>query len=153
MGARGPAPKDPRIKVLEGNPSNYEIQSTLGAKGELGEPPAHLSDREQEVWHQIAFAMEANYAAADRYILEAFCVTFWQWRDIHDRIKSTGDLVKAGGKVQRNPLWVVLNQLTTQLRGLGADLGLSPAARSRIGAAVESEDEENPEYLRLIGAA
>lgn len=153
MGARGPAPKDARLKVLEGNPGFREIQSQLGAKGDLGEPPATLSDREKATWNEIASAMEGIYSAADRHILEAFCVTFWRWRDVHERLAQTGDLVKSGGKVQRNPLFVPYNQLATTMRGLGGDLGLSPAARARIGSTVDDKDKEDEEYLRLIGAA
>lgn len=102
--------------------------------------PAWLSSHAKAEWRRAVpeLVKRGVLTKADLGAVEAYCAAAGSARQIAEAMALTGTLpdVKLGGLQIR---------YATLARQLGAELGLSPVARSRIGTvAPEDDDADNP---------
>ena len=135
---RGRKPMPTAIRRAQGN---------LGKRGyNTAEPeppegcpdcPAHLSEAAQEEWHRLATGLHAMgvLTVIDRAALAAYCQAWGRWVEAEERLKETPTLVKTpSGYVQQNP-WLSVSNKQLELMGrYMAELGMTPASRSRVAA-------------------
>lgn len=136
MGKRGPRPKLPAIKKLEGNPGKRAIDSIgLEATGEAF-APEHLHEDAAGCFELIKRSMPPKtYALADSFALSAFA-TAWAWhkRATHEMNSPDFAPIVEGskGQIQTNPWFKVLKAMSEELRTWGDRLGLDPKARAGL---------------------
>lgn len=88
--------------------------------GGIGEPPSHLSDEEQAIWHEVADIVAPGVLAnCDRIIMEMVVKSISQFRN--------GEISQTG-----------FNRLHIML----GSLGMTPADRSKVS--VPAKDNKNP---------
>lgn len=112
MAVRGPKPKAPYLKLLEGNPGSRPLfpdENSISGGGKPV-PPVELEGRPLELW--------------ERYIATA------GWLQEHDSPKAymwvmlQADFEAAPGDMSPAKIG--------QLRALGSELGLDPSSRARM---------------------
>jgi P27 family predicted phage terminase small subunit len=168
MGARGPA-KKPRLRVVrEGNPghrSKQQINAELVLPPEAPDepdwsewfPPAEMPQhpgelevvrqRAHDEWVVIVTGLDAQglLARLDRTVLSDHCVCAARILLLERQIAREGVSVMTERGYAKNPAVTSVNQYRTQLRYTLTQLGLSPAARARMGTPVPDDgDDENP---------
>lgn len=128
----GRPPKPTALKVLHGDAkeriNHREPKPRVSA--DVTEPPRALTGRGLEVWGELAPSMAATQVLTDwdRDLLAAFCEA------VHFRAEAAAALEGGGvmnGRV-KNPAMQVWRDATSAMVQLGAQLGLSPAARTKI---------------------
>lgn len=152
MGKRGPRPKLPELKRLEGNPGKRPIDVIgLEATGEAFAPD-HLNEDATACFELIMRSMPPKtYAEADTFGLAAFA-TAWAWhkRATHEMNAPGFEPIVEGSKGQKqpNPWFKVLKAMSEEMRTWGDRLGLDPKAR----AALKLPDEKPAsKFAGLIG--
>lgn len=153
MGTRGPAPKPAKLRVLEGKAAETALADEFQPEGDLPGPPDEFDDMQAEIWSRVKVAMGQMLTLADYDTLRNYSTMQAELIAIEGKLERSGSLVTMNGKTQTNPLFRMRNQLVRNIHLLGSSLGLSPAARARIGQAGDEKPQQDPEYLKLIGAA
>src|ERR1700675_2300685 len=149
MGRRGPSPKPTALRILQGNPGKIGLnphepklpQAAIDLK-----PPAFLSTAAEQVWQRLVPDLRAAglLTSIDVDLLAAYFSPHARWRAAEDFLAAKGFSYIIRGEptkneplgrvkyVQQYPQVAIAHKALHFLGRLGADLGLSPAARSRI---------------------
>ena len=146
-------PKPAAVKRLEGNRRKLgkaKIHDDLAVDGAPQLPP-YFDVVHKAIWRDTVKALPPGLLhRADTSVLERFTVAWCQFRDSSRKIIETGPLVRGvDGQPVRNPLLAVQKAAAGMMDRAGADLGLSPAARTRIGNPDQADDD--PMALLLGG--
>lgn len=154
----GPKPKPYLQAVREGNPGHQKLLPgvTLPPTG-LVEPvwsqrlPGRNKDavtvraRCAELWGQLApvLARSVGLVHAQQVTLEEYVLTVARIEQAERHISLMGAVVKGERGFMKNPWLTLANQYRATLKALVGELGLSPAAATRITAPAEI-DEDDP---------
>jgi P27 family predicted phage terminase small subunit len=99
--------------------------------------PTHLNPAAAAEWRRIAKALQRAgvLTSFDRAALAAYCQAWGRWVEAEERLRETPPLVKTpSGYVQQSP-WLTIAHKQLELMGrYMVELGLTPAARSRVMA-------------------
>jgi len=146
--------KSAALKKLEGDRrkvgrAKLDEQIEREPKGR-GKPvfPDHLTDAEKREFQRVIMtAPAALLTGADQRLIENYCVASVAAEDARVKLAATGKMVQSKNGPVVNPFWRVWRQASNDARLMGQELGLSPAARSRL--AVEPEKSTDPMELLL----
>ncbi len=133
---RGRIPKPTAAKRLAGTLRKHR-QNLEEPMPEAGtpEPPADLDARARAQWDYYAPILAACrvLTLADREMLVCFCTAAARRSQAEEALAATGPVVKSpAGFAVLNPWLSVSNKAAEQLARFGAELGLSPASRTRV---------------------
>jgi P27 family predicted phage terminase small subunit len=154
---RSGPPKTPTaIRLLRGNPSKKAISATepkpttgLPAKPELPPDAAVIWDATVA----ILAGVPGLLTIADGATVELFARTFARYRQLEAFVEAHGPVLVLRddkGEVryaQPAPQASLAAKLLPQLRGLAAELGLNPSARSRIDLPAAAPVDELSAFL------
>jgi P27 family predicted phage terminase small subunit len=151
---RGRKPKPTALKRLDGNPGKrgYNHDEPVLPEG-LPDCPGHLSEQAREEWHRIAGTLrEAGVlTTVDRAALAAYCQAWGRWVEAEEKLKELPAMIKTpSGYVQQNPWLPVANKQLEIMGRYMAELGITPASRSRVQALVDLAPEPIEVIRRII---
>jgi len=112
----------------------------------LGEPPERLSEGAKEAWRlAISCAPEGLLTGLDATILAAWAVAadlFWR---AQEGLAKTRLLIKSpNGFPVQSPYLAIINKQAQLMSRAAAELGFTPASRSRVTVPVEPADDLDP---------
>jgi P27 family predicted phage terminase small subunit len=84
---------------------------------------------------------------ADRAVLAAYCQAWGRWVEAEEKMQGLPTMLRTPSGVQQNPWLSVANKQLELMHRFMAEIGLAPAARSRIVAYTEAE--EQPQGLQI----
>lgn len=146
MAVPGTKPKPYLQAVKEGNPGRRKLEPGLILSSPLAEPDwlallpgkgemQRARNVAREMWRRLApvLARSAGLSGEQAETLADYCVT-WARIDQGERALSRQGVVMPGimGGLVKNPWTTVLHQYRAHFRSLVGELGLSPAAATRI---------------------
>jgi len=141
---KGRKPIPTELKRLVGNPGKRKLNERQPVFGATLPPcPDWLSEDARAMWGRVVRELHAAgvLSAADEGVLTGYCVAYgllvMGMRDVAER----GATVQGERAEKPNPSVTLVNSAMTQLRGYGAELGLSPVARQRLQSPTRDEDE------------
>ena len=146
---RGPAPKPTALKQLAGNPGKRPLNgSEPQYQVELPSAPRHLSKVAQREWRRVGKLLVGSgvMTAADRAVLALYCQAYARWVEAEEAIAAAARLppdedgaARSGltattpkGMVVQSVYLQIANKAMEQVKVYGAELGLTPASRTRI---------------------
>lgn len=103
--------------------------------------PEHLSDEARAEWHRLVDTLVGMgvISIVDRAVLAAYCQAYGRWVEAEEKLKETPLLLKTpSGYVQQSPWLNVANRQMELMGRYMAEIGLTPASRSRISAFASS---------------
>ncbi|MEZ5913471.1 MAG: phage terminase small subunit P27 family [Paracoccaceae bacterium] len=106
--------------------------------------PDHLSAAARREWRRLSTPLHAAgvLTVADRAALAAYCQAWARWVEAEEQLRKTPPLLKTpSGYVQQSPWLAVANKQLELMARFMAELGLSPAARARLGLPDPQHDE------------
>jgi P27 family predicted phage terminase small subunit len=106
--------------------------------------PLHLSDLAVAEWQRIAVTLhEAGVLTlVDRAALAAYCQAWGRWVEAEEKLRDTPPLIRTpSGYVQQSPWLGIANRQMELMGRYMAELGLTPASRSRVVAASLADPE------------
>jgi P27 family predicted phage terminase small subunit len=154
VGARGPAPKPTRLRVLHGGHPERINRSEPQPAPLPVEPPPYLSQEARRKWDELAPHLEVMgvLTAVDVDLLAAYCECFARWRRLAQLAASSPPVFRRGAKPEgggakpegdkaegdtvlaRNPLWSQVRDAEAALRVMAREFGFTPSARSGLRA-------------------
>jgi P27 family predicted phage terminase small subunit len=136
---RGRRPKPTDLKELEGNPGKRPLNKREPRpKGDLYAAPEWMSDSQREGWaYAITNAPYGLLKQLDRSILAIWVVAEDLHREAAEKIVQYGLLTKSpkAGLPLQSPYLAILNKQAQIMLKAGAELGFSPASRTRVQVA------------------
>ena len=132
----GRKPQPTALRRLNGNPGKrgYNPAEPVPPPG-LPDCPGHLSEDARAEWHRIAGALHAMgvLTVVDRAALAAYCQAWGRWVEAEEKLKVTPPMIRTpSGHVQQSPWMSVANKQLELMGRYMAELGITPAARSRV---------------------
>jgi P27 family predicted phage terminase small subunit len=135
---RGRKPKPTALKLLEGNPGKRALNAhEPRPPTDRPDCPVHLSAEARAEWDRLADTLHAMgvLTRIDRTLLAAYCQAPGRWVEAETKLAETPVLLRTpSGYVQPSPWLAIANKQLEMMAKLMPELGLTPAARSRIAA-------------------
>ena len=142
MGLRGPIPKPRMLRILQGKPGHRRLNPAEPMPEAIAPPPPppDLPEAARKLWVELAEQLCRAHMLSklDLTLLQLFCETYGRYQQTSKFIQENGEMftvTNAKGQVQivrENPAVGIRRSCIAQMNRLGAELGLSPAARSRF---------------------
>lgn len=158
MAIPGTKPRPNLALVREGNPGKRPIKEGMKlAPSKVLEPKwsdffpgttrAELRARKSAgaLWAATAIVLErsAGLTNAQGQVLIDYCVTWARIQQGERVLSIEGMVAKSERGLIKHPMTTILNQYRTHFRSLTGELGLSPAAATRIEVGDLDGDEDN----------
>jgi len=160
MGRRGPPPKPTPLKILASNPGRRPLNERE-PKPRQGIPrcPSWLDDEAKRCWNRTVSELKAMgvVTLADNDALAAYCDSWARCKRAVLFLQKNGDVFTTRdelGKVKYIQQWPqvgIARQLLAVLNRYQAELGLTPASRSRVN--VNYGDSSTPGIAEMLGMA
>ena len=135
---RGRKPKPTALKVMQGNPGKRALNAQEPKPpSDLPECPPHLSAEARAEWDRLAATLHGMgvLTQVDRTLLAAYCQAWGRWVEAERKLAETPTLLRTpSGHVQPSPWLSIANKQLELMAKFMAELGLTPAARTRIAA-------------------
>ncbi len=135
---RGPKPKPTALRRLNGNLGKraYNHDEPQAPDG-VPDCPPHLMDAARDEWDRLVDVLHGMgvVTLVDRAALAAYCQCYGRWVEAEEKMQTTPMLLKtASGYVQQSPWLSIANKQLELMGRYMAELGLTPASRSRVAA-------------------
>ena len=146
----GRKPLPTAIKTVKGTLQKCRTNpNELKPVGVLGEPPEYMSDNAKEAWrYAVEQAPPGLLSALDGAVLERWANCAGMYREALAKINRTGVsgmLIKTpSGILRRSPLMDVIRDLALEMKGYEAEMGFTPASRSRVQVAQALPHADDP---------
>jgi P27 family predicted phage terminase small subunit len=139
---------------LNGNPGKrgYNHAEPVPPAG-LPDCPAHLSEAAQTEWLRIAGTLHdmGVVTQVDRAALAAYCQSWGRWVEAEEKLRETPLLLKTpSGYVQQSPWLSVANKQLEIMGRYMAELGITPASRSRVAVLQATDADKITRIQRII---
>ena len=143
MGQRGPAPSPAKLRLLHGaHPNRIPKSEPVPGPGEPV-PPPWLTPDARAVWDRTVRELGAMGMAhaADTDALTVYCTAVVNFARAQQLLDQSNIIIKGveGGPV-RNPAMTAVNAAAAIVSRFARDFGLTPSARTSIGAGRDIED-------------
>ena len=140
---RGRKAKPTDQKRLEGNPGRRPLnphEPTPPRTPSLFADPPELLDHPLALaeWRRLALTLPTWITDADRGLLLAYCATYERWLMAETGARLIGGLVRQDAQGSRRAnldaikLAGLANRTVVALKGIVAELGLTPSSRTRV---------------------
>ena len=155
MATPGPKPKPTNLRLLQGNPGKRppNKREPKPGNGAIKMPP-DLDNLAKKEWQRTAPILKklGLLTVIDHATFEAYCKTYSQWvRYTAAGAKSPVVKMKAKTGIEYpaiNPFVTLADKALKHLKGLAAELGLTPSSRSRINADQLEMPDDLDEFMR-----
>jgi P27 family predicted phage terminase small subunit len=114
--------------------------------------PDHLSEEAKAEWHRLVDTLVGMgvITVVDRAVLAAYCQAYGRWVEAERKLQETPVLFKTpSGYVQQSPWLNIANRQMELMGRYMAEIGLTPASRSRI-ATISAPAQETLTITRII---
>jgi P27 family predicted phage terminase small subunit len=140
---RGRRPKPTRLKLLTGNPGKRALNmDEPQPEPAIPDCPPELGDVAKREWDRLVgeLATLRIVTNLDRAALAAYCNAYALWADSIGAIQKYGTMVKSpNGYPVQSPYIAIANRQAEIMLRIAAELGFTPASRSRIATPSPTE--------------
>jgi P27 family predicted phage terminase small subunit len=136
------------LRVLRGNPGRRPLNQAepTPAPRHL-DPPTWLDGEAATEWNRLAPILHrlGLLTEIDGDALSTYCTSWARWRDAERNIAKYGMVIKGkGGFPIISPFVAVANRAMAQMKGFLVEFGMTPSARSRVGASADRDQPVDP---------
>ena len=151
MAVRGRKPKPTALKALEGNPGHRPMnKDEPKPKVKALACPSTLSKEAKKEWRRLCKEMEQQGVLTgwDMRIFEHYCDSYAKWKEATDFLNQRGLFyITPSGYPQQFPQVQIAQKYSVLMHKYAQELGLTPAARSRIIAGKDIKGRDEMEEL------
>ncbi len=150
---KGRPPTPSVLREIRGTPKRKLNQREPVPVGNLEGPPDWLSPSQQDVWrYAIECAPCGLLKRLDAGVLAVWVVAADLYRMAAEKIAAHGLLVNAPntGAPMQSPYLAIVNRQSQIMLKAGAELGFSPASRTRISAPTEPAGSDVAPWAKFV---
>ena len=160
MGRRGPPPKPTRLRIMHGSNLPKNPHEPNPKKITTMRCPGWLPDGAKKVWRQVVPLLIANklLTVLDTGCLERYCVAQAKWQKLEIWLRDNNDFYAIRNDQGQIKYMAPVPQVSMARHAakaanlFGAELGLSPAARTRIHLDHVADQTEQQKASKFFGA-
>lgn len=106
--------------------------------------PSWLPDEAKAEWRRLWPGLKARRTVTreDLPVVEAYCLAVGTVRRSQALIAAEGEMIATDAGPRRHPAFQTLFQALTESRRLAAELGLTPASRTKAAAMGDGADDD-----------
>jgi P27 family predicted phage terminase small subunit len=143
----GPKPKPGAIKKLQGNPGKRPIKDDLVTSYDenVPDPPDTLNELGKTEWKRVSPILHEMKLLAnlDLVALEAYCVSFVQWRESNAQLSKYGLIIKSpNGYPMQSPYLSISKGALADMARFMAEFGMTPSSRGRLNVQEKEKGQE-----------
>ncbi len=154
MAQMGRPPKPTAIKELEGNPGKRPLNKhEPKPKKKAPRCPMWLLPDAKAEWERLSGSLEklGLLTKSDMAAFSGYCQAYARWKEAEEFISKHGSILKTNsGYIQQIPQVSIAQQYLKQMRSFASELGLTPAARSRMIIIDEDKTIEGEAMEKLL---
>jgi P27 family predicted phage terminase small subunit len=153
----GPPPTPTNLRILRGNPSKRPLpagEPEPARAPAIPGPPAYLTGYARDEWWSISPELYrlGLLAVIDVAPLAAYCQAYGRWRTAEESLARmaandhlmSGLIIKSRtGEAVTNPLVGVSRRAANDMVRYANEFGLTPAARTRLAAGPNGEQQQS----------
>ena len=151
MPVRGQKPKPTALKIIQGNPGKKPLNKNEPKPSPRApECPSWLTPYAKEEWYAVADELEklGLLTRVDKSTMTGYAVAFGTARKAQDTIQAEGlTFTTETGYIREHPEVGVAHRAWSQVRAFAQEMGMTPAARSRISVPSKPDEGELKELL------
>lgn len=136
MGARGPAPKPTKLKILEGNPGHEKLNTQEPRPSPIApDCPSWLDAEAKREWKRVSPELErlGLLTGIDMAAMAGYCASYSLYVKCKRVLHTKGLTFKtATGYLMPRPEVAIGNRALIELRAFCVQFGLTPSARARM---------------------
>ncbi|MFV0283731.1 MAG: phage terminase small subunit P27 family [Castellaniella sp.] len=145
---RGRKPTPTALKIIAGNPGKRPLNAhEPQPRGELIDPPEWMTDRQKDTWREvIELSPPGLLKDVDGSVFAVWVVAFDLYQEASDKLARTGMLIKAPntGVPMQSPYLAIVNKQAQIMMKAAAEMGFTPASRSRVVVKREGKKVDDP---------
>ena len=150
----GPPRKPTAWRRMEGNRGKraWNHAEPVPPEG-VPDCPPHLGEEARAEWYRLVDTLVEMgvVSVIDRAVLAAYCQAWGRWVEAEEKLREAPLLIRTpSGYVQQSPWLSVANRQMELMGRYMAEIGLTPAARSRIVVQGTPQTAEPPVIIRRI---
>jgi len=141
----GRKPKPTALKVVQGTfRKDRANEREPKPSGDLSDAPEHFSEAQRAAWqYAIEHAPKGLLKKLDLSVLEIWVTACIFHREAAQKVAQTGQVIKSpSGYPVMNPYLANMNKQAQIMLKAAAEMGFTPASRSRIVLAEESVGDD-----------
>lgn len=122
-----------------------DLKPIDGGLATVAPAPAHIPKSVTPEWNRVVSDLAARklLTTASLAVVASYVIAVWQVGECVKAIEADGAFVRTkNGEPKPHPAHGVMNKANELIARLGAELGLTPAARSRKGLSGQEEDAD-----------
>lgn len=146
-----PKPTPTALKLIKGNPGKRALNKNEPKKiTPVITTPGHMDQLAKTVWKKTAKTLDQLGVLSDTDLqtLENYCETYARIRRLRAEIKGLGSTAYQSVKPDGEVLWKAYPQVSQldsaerNFRSFAVELGLTPAARTKVQAKEQKDDND-----------
>jgi P27 family predicted phage terminase small subunit len=140
---KGRKRKPTALKLVSGNPSKRKLsENEPKIDAAIPQCPKHLNAEERELWAEIGQELYdlGVLTNVDAGVFEVYVTGLARLRRVKAETEKALIFEGPNGGPIHNPYLAIENKAKEQVMKAGAELGLSPASRSRVSVKKPKED-------------
>ena len=142
---KGRKRKPTPLKLVRGNPGKRKLPKNEPQIAPGIPPcPKHLNDEERQLWYEIGEELYklGVLTNVDAGVFEVYVTALAMMRRVKPEIEKALIFQGPNGGAVHNPYLAIHNKAKEQVMKAGAELGLSPASRSRVSVKKPKEEAD-----------
>lgn len=155
MATRGRKPKPTALKVLEGNPGKRPLNiDEPKPKKKAPKCPSWLEPEAKKEWRRMSKTLEqiGVLTQVDGAAFAGYCQAYARWKEAEEFLTKHGTIFKTpSGYIQQVPQVSIAQTYLKIMKDFCSEFGLTPSARTRIKADIETGKTDDPmeDILRM----
>jgi P27 family predicted phage terminase small subunit len=150
----GPPKKPTAWRRAEGN-RGKRAWNRAEPKPPEGTPdcPEHLGEEARAEWYRLVDTLVSMgvITIVDRAVLAAYCQAYGRWVEAEQKLQETPVLFKTpSGYIQQSPWLNIANRQMELMGRYMAEIGLTPASRSRIAIMNPANEPEPIDKIEFV---
>lgn len=150
----GPPRKPTAWRRMEGNRGKraWNHAEPVPPEG-VPDCPPHLGEEARAEWYRLVDTLVEMgvVSVIDRAVLAAYCQAWGRWVEAEEKLREAPLLIRTpSGYVQQSPWLSVANRQMELMGRCMAELGLTPASRSRVVANRMGEDPDQVTKIQIV---
>lgn len=147
---RGRKKQPARLKIANGNPGKRKIQDEPQPKQGSPVCPEWFGDDARAEWERVVPELERLklLTVIDGAAIEGHCLNYARALDCERTLAKEGVTFATEHGPKKRPEATIAKECWGMVRAFLSELGLSPAARARLGAVEETGGDDFDEFLK-----
>ncbi len=150
MARTGRPPKPTRLKLLAGTARPGRMRNEPQPEIKAPRCPGWLAPAAKSEWKRLAKTLVrlGVLTELDRGVFSSYCQSWAKWQEAERAIQKHGLVIRTKtGYVMQSPVVSIAKQERKAMLEAGSELGLSPAARTRLDVKIPAGEKTPMELL------